>query len=101
MILRPVGSLRIRRSPSCGAAFIRTSWWASSSAIPTAGPGWAPSFQACLQDDRSMGRSRGGLTSKIHTLIDADGRSIALRLTAGQVYDSREGEASLDAMPES
>lgn len=47
-----------------------------------------------------MGRSRGGLTSKIHALVDADGRPVALHLTGGQVHDSREAEARLDAMPE-
>ena len=47
-----------------------------------------------------MGRSRGGLTSKIHALVDADGRPVALRLTGGQVHDSQEAEALLDAMPE-
>ena len=47
-----------------------------------------------------MGRSRGGLTSKIHALVDADGRPVALRLTGGQVHDSQEAGALLDAMPE-
>ena len=47
-----------------------------------------------------MGRSRGGLTSKIHALVDADGRPVALRLTGGQVHDSQEAEALLEAMPE-
>jgi len=50
--------------------------------------------------DRGMGRSRGGLTSKIHALVDADGRPVALRLTGGQVHDSQEAEALLEAMPE-
>jgi transposase len=50
--------------------------------------------------DRGMGRSRGGLTSKIHALVDADGRPVALRLTGGQVYDSQEAEALLEALPE-
>jgi transposase len=35
-----------------------------------------------------MGRSGGGLTSKIHALVDADGRPVALRLTGGQVHDN-------------
>lgn len=43
-----------------------------------------------------MGRSRGGLTSKIHALVDAEGRPVVLRLTAGQVHDSVEAEALLD-----
>lgn len=44
-----------------------------------------------------MGCSRGGLPSKIHALVDADGRPVALRLTGGQVHASQE-EALLDAM---
>ena len=34
-----------------------------------------------------MGRSRGGLTSKIHALVDAEGRPIRLKLSAGQAHD--------------
>ena len=47
-----------------------------------------------------IGRSRGGLTSKIHALVDADGRPVDLRLTGGQVHDSQEAEALLEAMPQ-
>jgi len=36
-----------------------------------------------------MGRSRGGLTSKLHAVVDGRGRPVALRLTAGQVHDSK------------
>lgn len=36
-----------------------------------------------------MGRSRGGMTTKIHALVDADGRPIRLKLTAGQAHDGR------------
>ena len=36
-----------------------------------------------------MGRSRGGLTSKIHALVDAEGRPIALKITEGQAHDGR------------
>ena len=34
-----------------------------------------------------MGRSRGGLTTKIHTLSDAQGRPLRFILTAGQTHD--------------
>lgn len=34
-----------------------------------------------------MGRSRGGLTTKIHALVDARGRPIKIHLTAGQKSD--------------
>ena len=36
-----------------------------------------------------MGRSRGGLTTKIHALVDVDGRPIRLKLTEGQAHDRR------------
>ncbi|ONF46443.1 transposase [Methylobacterium radiotolerans] len=36
-----------------------------------------------------MGRSRGSLTSKIHALVDAEGRSVALKITEGQAHDGR------------
>ena len=36
-----------------------------------------------------MGRSRGGLTTKIHALVDARGLPIALKLTEGQAHDGR------------
>ena len=36
-----------------------------------------------------MGRSRGGLTTKIHALVDAEGRPVVLKLTEGQAHDGR------------
>jgi len=39
-----------------------------------------------------MGRSRGGLTTKIHALVDACGLPIALKLTAGQAHDGRSAQ---------
>ena len=47
-----------------------------------------------------MGRSRGGLTTKLHALVDADGRPVRLRLTGGQVHDACEAEALIGAIPE-
>lgn len=42
-----------------------------------------------------MGRSRGGLTIKIHALVDAEGRPIHLALTAGQPGDAPAGRELL------
>ena len=39
-----------------------------------------------------MGRSRGGLTTKIHALVDAMGLPIALKLSEGQAHDGRSAE---------
>jgi transposase len=38
---------------------------------------------------QSMGRSRGGLTSKIHALVDTNGLPVRLALTAGEAHDNR------------
>jgi transposase len=45
-----------------------------------------------------MGRSRCGLASKIHSLIDAEGRLVMLRLTPGQVADCTQAEALIDGL---
>lgn len=46
-----------------------------------------------------MGRSRGGLTTKIHALVDACGLPIALKLTEGQAHDGKSAEDMLAALP--
>ena len=45
-----------------------------------------------------MGRSRGGLTTKIHALVDARGLPIRLKLTAGQAHDARSAVDMLDGL---
>ena len=45
-----------------------------------------------------MGRSRGGLTTKIHALVDANGNPIALKLTEGQAHDGRSAGDMLDGL---
>ena len=45
-----------------------------------------------------MGRSRGGLTTKIHAVVDALGRPIRLKLTEGQAHDGRSGADMVDSV---
>jgi transposase len=45
-----------------------------------------------------MGRSRGGLTTKIHALVDANGLPIAIKLTEGQAHDGRSGADMLEGV---
>lgn len=45
-----------------------------------------------------MGRSRGGLTTKIHALVDAQGRPIRLKLTEGQAHDGRSAADMLETV---
>jgi transposase len=47
-----------------------------------------------------MGRSRGGLTTKIHALVDANGLPIALKLTEGQAHDGRSAADMLGGLGE-
>ena len=42
-----------------------------------------------------MGRSRGGLTTKIHALTDANGLPVVLKLTEGQAHDGRSARDML------
>jgi transposase len=46
---------------------------------------------ACITQNRrqSMGRSRGGLSCKIHALVDTNGLPVRLALTAGEAHDNR------------
>jgi transposase len=46
---------------------------------------------ACIARNKrqSMGRSRSGLTSKIHAVVDTDGLPIRLALTTGEAHDNR------------
>jgi transposase len=43
-----------------------------------------------------MGRSRGGLTTKVHALVDAEGLPIALKVTEGQAHDRRSADGMLE-----
>jgi len=47
-----------------------------------------------------MGRSRGGLASKIPALVDAEGRPVAFRLTGGPVADCAEADGLTDRLGE-
>ena len=46
---------------------------------------------ACITRNKrqSMGRSRGGLTSKIHALVDTNGLPVRLAVTPGEAHDNR------------
>ena len=47
-----------------------------------------------------MGRSRGGLTTKIHALVDANGLPISLKLTEGQAHDGKSAADMLEGLGE-
>jgi transposase len=48
--------------------------------------------------DQAIGKSRGGLSTKIHVLVDALGNPLKIILTAGQVHDLAGADALLPEM---
>jgi transposase len=48
--------------------------------------------------EEDLGRSRGGLTSKIHALVDGRGRPLCYLLTPGQAADCRHAQALLEGV---
>jgi transposase len=72
-------------------------WTGTGTSIP---PSYAPTSTLLARqrglpvDDaqrrEGLGRSRGGLTTKIHTICDGNGRNLASHLTPGQDADTRE-----------
>src|SRR5438045_5754576 len=46
---------------------------------------------------QAIGRSRGGLTTKIHALVDALGNPVELMLTPGQAHDLACAEPLIDS----
>nr|WP_235891101.1 IS5 family transposase [Pararhizobium mangrovi] len=49
--------------------------------------------------NHAIGRSRGGLTSKIHVVVDEKGLPVRLALTAGQASDKASAPGLLQALP--
>jgi transposase len=47
-------------------------------------------------DDEAIGRSRGGLSTKINAVVDALGNPLRFILTGGQVHDSKQAEALIE-----
>jgi len=59
--------------------------------VPTQGAGSSykdPRDRAVEPDDHAIGRSRGGLTTKTHALVDGNGLPLVIALTPGQANDS-------------
>ncbi|MBK1976566.1 IS5 family transposase [Brevundimonas diminuta] len=48
---------------------------------------------------RLIGRTKGGMNTKLHAVTDANGRPISLFMTAGQVSDYTGAAALLDSLP--
>ena len=65
-----------------------------NSSESTSARSWGGKKNGKVQDE-GIGRSRGGLTSKIHAVVDALGNPIDFLITGGQVADVTQAEALL------
>ena len=50
-------------------------------------------------EQQAIGKSRGGRTTKIHAVVDANGRLIGFMLTGGNRHDIRPAEDLLKPLP--
>jgi len=48
---------------------------------------------------RAIGRTKGGLKSKLHAVVNGEGKPIFLHLSAGQVSDYKVTEVLIDKLP--
>jgi putative transposase len=65
---------------------------------PPGAQGAAPNDKIPEPGDHGIGRSRGGLTTKVHALVDAGIHPVALLLSAGQAGDNPRLVPLLDAL---
>lgn len=66
-------------------------WRTPVSPVTSQGAGSNDKKPHCCKDepgDHGLGRSRGGLSTKIHAAVDGRGRPLAILLTAGQAGDA-------------
>ena len=53
---------------------------------------------ACISDNNHQAISRGGLSSKIHAVVDTNGLPVHLALTPGEAHDNRLCSVLLSAL---
>src|SRR5215831_15221847 len=90
------------RRPGCGNGCLSTSPARPTTNTPcsTAQSCGRTSIASALpkKDDQAIGKSRGGLSTKIHALVDALGNPLAFLLTPGQTHDLVGADALLPQM---
>ncbi|HEJ4105759.1 TPA: IS5 family transposase [Pseudomonas aeruginosa] len=81
------GTQAERRTVMIDATYLKAHRTASSLRVKKGGFG------------RLIGRTKGGMNTKLHAVTDANGRPISLFVTAGQVSDYTGAAALLDSLP--
>jgi len=88
-LLQPLRSLALGWCWDQIMDFVATAYAAAVQVIDTRDRGRASARCIAGNSEQHMGRSRGGLTSKIHAVVDADGLPVRLGLTPGEAHDNR------------
>lgn len=52
-----------------------------------------------LGEQRTQGRPRGGINTKLHAAVDAHGMPVSFLITAGNQADCTQGIALLEGLP--
>src|SRR6516164_865910 len=66
--------------------------------VPSCAPTSTAPAHPKKDDDKAIGRSKGGLSTKIHALVDALGNPLRFLLTPGQAHDLTGADALLPHM---
>lgn len=94
MLMRLVTWTGVSQSTPPSTGHISTRPTSDEWSAPPASQGAEASYNSSASDpeaeppDHAIGRSRGGLSTKIHQLVDGRGRPLVVALTAGQAGDS-------------
>lgn len=101
---RDRGSLYIHDSPNGGiaefwrkyfVAFLQMPIWRISALIPPVSKCIRVQTEGEKTSDKAVGRTKGGLNTKIHTVVDGLGNPLYFQLSAGNVNDS---EVAVDVL---
>jgi len=92
-----ISASRAGLKPVCGSASLQCLPRIAATNISCSIPAWcAPTSRPPPEKGgQALGRSRGGLTTKIHLLADTLGRPLRFILTAGQANDLTQAPALL------
>ena len=91
LVARSIGASRSTRPPREFTSTARLLRGPRAGPVPTQGARSSykePPDRVVEPDDHAIGRSRGGLTTKTHALVDGNGLPLVIALTPGQANDS-------------
>ncbi len=92
---------RVHQQGVTAGRSVSASGWSSASVLSHTGAAAESKNRQLREDepgDDGIGRSRGGLTTKTHALVDGRGRPLVIAVTPGQAGDSTQLRALRSAL---